>query len=144
MSSTGKIRRTPTAERVSSFRVHKDATGQQGSATTEKSDEYPPPRGCGRMSLSSFSVRPEDVTDGKSQYPPPSRCRMSLSSFRVHQDATGPQNSASTEKSDEHPPPSGLSSSRALDATGYQSNASSEEGVVVIVPRAQRRDRTSE
>ncbi|GFY03171.1 hypothetical protein TNCV_4587721 [Trichonephila clavipes] len=32
---------------------------------------------------------------------------MSLSSFRVHQDATGQQSSASTEKGDEHPPPSG-------------------------------------
>ncbi|GFU81281.1 hypothetical protein TNCV_2439531 [Trichonephila clavipes] len=30
---------------------------------------------------------------------------MSLSSFRVHQDVTGQQSSASAEKSDEHPPP---------------------------------------
>ncbi|GFT81228.1 hypothetical protein TNCV_1998941 [Trichonephila clavipes] len=42
------------------------------------------------------------------EHPPPSGCRrMSLSSFRVHQDATGQQSSAPTEKSDEHPPPRG-------------------------------------
>ncbi|GFT55781.1 hypothetical protein TNCV_2271311 [Trichonephila clavipes] len=35
---------------------------------------------------------------------------MSLSSFRVHQDATGQQSRASTEKGYEHPPPSGCGS----------------------------------
>ncbi|GFU81221.1 hypothetical protein TNCV_3423871 [Trichonephila clavipes] len=91
---------------LSSFRVHQDATGQQSSASTEKSDEHPPPSGCGRMSLSSFRVH-QDVTGQQSsasteksdEHPPPSGCgRMSLSSFRVHQDATGQQCSASTEK----------------------------------------------
>ncbi|GFV14804.1 hypothetical protein TNCV_2712411, partial [Trichonephila clavipes] len=43
--------------------------------------------------------------DGKGgEHPPPlGRVRMSLSKFRVHQDATGKQNSASTEKGDERP-----------------------------------------
>ncbi|GFU81170.1 hypothetical protein TNCV_5003811 [Trichonephila clavipes] len=86
---------------------------------------------------------------------------MSLSSFRVHQDATGQQSSASTENGDEHPPPRGwgrmsLSSFREQqDATGQQSSASTGKGeehpppsgsvgcVVVIVPRAPRRDRTA-
>ncbi|GFS69670.1 hypothetical protein TNCV_4052721 [Trichonephila clavipes] len=84
---------------------------------------------------------------------------MSLSSFRVHQDATGQQSSASTEKGDEHPPPRGrgrmsLSSFRVhQDLTGQQSIASMEKGyehppprcdVVVIVPRSPRRDRTAD
>ncbi|GFV73786.1 hypothetical protein TNCV_4361801 [Trichonephila clavipes] len=64
---------------LSSFRVQPRRDRTASSASTEKSDEHPPPRGRGRMSLSSF---------------------------RVHQDATGQQSSASTEKSDEHPPPS--------------------------------------
>ncbi|GFY03177.1 hypothetical protein TNCV_4587781 [Trichonephila clavipes] len=38
------------------------------------------------------------------EHPPPARTRMSLSSFRVHQDATGQRSTASTEKLDEHPP----------------------------------------
>ncbi|GFU81162.1 hypothetical protein TNCV_1924091, partial [Trichonephila clavipes] len=65
----------------------------------KKGDEHPPPRGRGRMSLSSF---------------------------RVHQDTTGQQSSASTEKGDEHPPPRGrgsmsLSSFRVhQDTTGQQ------------------------
>ncbi|GFT81252.1 hypothetical protein TNCV_1999101 [Trichonephila clavipes] len=52
---------------------------------------------------------------------------MSLSSFRVHQDAIGQQSNASTEKGDEHPPPRGrgrmsFSSFRVhQDATGQQS-----------------------
>ncbi|GFU81330.1 hypothetical protein TNCV_2440021 [Trichonephila clavipes] len=45
-----------------------------------KSDEHPPPTGCGRMSLSSF---------------------------RVHPNATGKQSSATTEKGDKRPPPRG-------------------------------------
>ncbi|GFU81294.1 hypothetical protein TNCV_2439661 [Trichonephila clavipes] len=59
---------------------------------------------------------------------------MSLSSFRVHQDATGQQSSPSTEKGDKHPPPSGcgrmsLSSFRVhQDATGQQSNRLTEKG----------------
>ncbi|GFU81238.1 hypothetical protein TNCV_2162671 [Trichonephila clavipes] len=72
----------------------------------KKGDEHPPPRGCGRMSLSSFRVH-QDATGQQSrastekgyEHPPPRVCgRMSLSSFRVHQDATGQQSSASTEK----------------------------------------------
>ncbi|GFT81226.1 hypothetical protein TNCV_1998921 [Trichonephila clavipes] len=65
------------------------------------------------------------------EHPPPSGCRrMSLSSFRVHQDATGHQSNASTEKSDEYPPPSGgrmsLSSFRVhKDATDDEPLASS-------------------
>ncbi|GFV02134.1 hypothetical protein TNCV_1573461 [Trichonephila clavipes] len=59
---------------------------------------------------------------------------MSLSSFRVQQDATGHQSIASTEKRDEHPPLSAcgrmsLSSFRVLqDATGQQSSSSTEKG----------------
>ncbi|GFY03188.1 hypothetical protein TNCV_4587891 [Trichonephila clavipes] len=52
---------------------------------------------------------------------------MSLSSFRVHQDATGQLNSAWTEKIDKHPAPRGRGSIK-----------------VDIVPRAPRRDRTVE
>ncbi|GFY03159.1 hypothetical protein TNCV_4587601 [Trichonephila clavipes] len=55
---------------VSSFSVHQDATGHQGSARRKKGYQHSPPRG---------------------------RSRMSLSSFRVHQDATGQQSIASTE-----------------------------------------------
>ncbi|GFV02147.1 hypothetical protein TNCV_1573591 [Trichonephila clavipes] len=57
---------------------------------------------------------------------------MSLSSFRVQQDATGQQSSAWTEKFD-HPPPRGrgrikLSSFRVhQDATGQQSSASTKK-----------------
>ncbi|GFU89574.1 hypothetical protein TNCV_1065021 [Trichonephila clavipes] len=75
---------------------------QQGSVSTEKGDEHPPSRVRGRMSLSSF---------------------------RMHQNATGQQSSASTEKGDEHPRPRGrgrmsLSSFRVQqDATGQMSSA---------------------
>ncbi|GFU81286.1 hypothetical protein TNCV_2439581 [Trichonephila clavipes] len=171
---------------LSSFRVHQDATGQQSSATTEKGDEHPPPRGRGSMSLSSFRVqktRPDSrvvarrkkVTNThrrvvavgcrchrsactktrpdsrvvprrkkltnthrraaavgcrchrsackktrpdsrvvpqrrkSDEHPPPTGCgRMSLSSFRVHPNATGQQSSATTEKGDKRPPPRGL------------------------------------
>ncbi|GFU81311.1 hypothetical protein TNCV_2439831 [Trichonephila clavipes] len=136
---------------LSSFRVHQDATGQQSSASTEKvtnthrraaavgcrchrsackktrpdsrvlprrkkGDEHPPPRGCGRMSMSSFRVH-QDLTGQNSastkkrdEHPPPSGCgRMSLSSFRVNQDTTGQQSSASTEKvTNTHPRPAAV------------------------------------
>ncbi|GFV12692.1 hypothetical protein TNCV_3307661 [Trichonephila clavipes] len=119
---------------LSSFRVQQDATGQQSSASTEKSDEHPPPIGCGRMSLSSFSVH-QDATGQQSsastekgyEHPPPRVCgRMSLSSFRVHQDATGQQ-----------------VVSRRKKVTNTHRRASAV-GFVVIVPRATRRDRTAE
>ncbi|GFU81307.1 hypothetical protein TNCV_2439791 [Trichonephila clavipes] len=59
----------------SSFRVHQDATGQQSSASTEKSDKHPLQSSCGRKWLSSFPCK-----------------------------KTRPDSSASTEKSDEpHP-----------------------------------------
>ncbi|GFT81221.1 hypothetical protein TNCV_1998871 [Trichonephila clavipes] len=72
----------------------------------KKGDEHPPPSGC---------------------------CRMSLSSFRVNQDATGQQSRAPTEKSDLYPPPSrcrrmSLSSFRVhQDATGSKNCASTEK-----------------
>ncbi|GFV02164.1 hypothetical protein TNCV_1573761 [Trichonephila clavipes] len=71
---------------------------------------------------------------------------MSLLSFRVLQDATGQQSSASTEKGDEHQPPRvcgrlSLSSFRVhQDATGQQSSASTEK---VRTPTAARRGRMS-
>ncbi|GFU87761.1 hypothetical protein TNCV_1891981 [Trichonephila clavipes] len=161
---------------LSSFRVHQDTTGQQSRASTEKvtntqhraaavgcrchrsactqtrpgsrvvsrrkkSDEHPPPRGCGRMSLSSFRVHQDATgqqssvsTEKSDEHPPPSGCgRMSLSSFRVHQDTTGQQSSDSTKKGDEHPPPYGcgrmsLTSFRVhQDLTGLQSSALTEK-----------------
>ncbi|GFS69694.1 hypothetical protein TNCV_4052851 [Trichonephila clavipes] len=128
---------------LSSFRVHQDATGQQSSASTEKGDEHPPPTrrpavGCRCHRSACTKTRPDSRVVPRrkkfDEHPPPRGCgRMSLSSFRVHQDATGQQSSASTEKSDEHPPPSGcgrmsLSSFRVhQDATGQQSSASTEK-----------------
>ncbi|GFY03148.1 hypothetical protein TNCV_4587491 [Trichonephila clavipes] len=88
--------------RLSSFRVLQDATGQQSSSSTEKGDEHPPSRV--RVDIVPRAPRRyqrvELCLDEKSDDdPPPSGCgRMSLSSFRVHQDATGLQSSASTEK----------------------------------------------
>ncbi|GFU81202.1 hypothetical protein TNCV_3423681 [Trichonephila clavipes] len=127
---------------LSSFRVHQDATGQQSSARRRKKVTNTHRRaaavGCRCHRSACTKTRPDSrvVPRRKNgdEHPPPSGCgRMSLSSFRVHQDATGQQSSASTEKSDEHPPPSGcgrmsLSSFRVhQDATGQQSSASTEK-----------------
>ncbi|GFS69706.1 hypothetical protein TNCV_4052921 [Trichonephila clavipes] len=83
---------------LSSFRVHQDATGQQSSASTEKGDEHPPPRGraaavgCRCHRSACTKTRPDSRVvprRKKVTNKPPSGCgRMSLSSFRVHQDAT--------------------------------------------------------
>ncbi|GFV02137.1 hypothetical protein TNCV_1573491 [Trichonephila clavipes] len=150
---------------LSSFRVHQDATGQQSSASTENTDEHPPPIGCRCHRSACNKTRPDTRTSEKSDEHPPQRrgsvvvivprakksvprrttptpsvCgRMSLSSFRVHQDATGQQGSASTEKSDEHPPSRADSVGCATrhnrqssfrvqqDTTGQQSSASTEK-----------------
>ncbi|GFU81214.1 hypothetical protein TNCV_3423801 [Trichonephila clavipes] len=126
---------------LSSFRVHQDATGQQSSASTEKvtnTHRRAAAVGCRCHRSACTKTRPDSRVVPRrkksDEHPPPSGCgRMSLSSFRVHQDATGQQSSASTEKSDEHPPPSGcgrmsLSSFRVhQDATGQQSSASTEK-----------------
>ncbi|GFY03202.1 hypothetical protein TNCV_4588031 [Trichonephila clavipes] len=114
--STEKGDEHPTPRRrgsmsLSSFRVHQDATGQQSSASTEKFDEHPPPRvavGCRCHRSACTKTRPDSrvvprrkkVTNTHRRV----RGRMSLSSFRVQQDATGQQSIASTEKGDEHPP----------------------------------------
>ncbi|GFT81250.1 hypothetical protein TNCV_1999081 [Trichonephila clavipes] len=120
---------------LSSFRVHQDATGQQSSASTEKGDEHKPLRGRGRMSLSSFRVHQDAtrqqssaLTENSDEHLPPSGCgRMSLSSFHVHQELTGRNSSTSTEK-------------RIRTPTA----ARPRYDVVVIVPRAPRRDQTVE
>ncbi|GFU81258.1 hypothetical protein TNCV_2162871 [Trichonephila clavipes] len=100
----------------------------------KKGDEHPPPRGCGRMSLSSF---------------------------RVHQDATGQQSSASTEKvTNTHRQaaavgcrchrsactktrPDSRVVPRRKKVTNTHRRAAAVD-VVVIVPRAPRHDRTAE
>ncbi|GFU81253.1 hypothetical protein TNCV_2162821 [Trichonephila clavipes] len=126
---------------LSSFRVHQDTTGQQSSASTEKvtnTHRRAAAVGCRCHRSACTKTRPDSRVVPRrkkgDEHPPPSGCgRMSLSSFRVHQDATGQQSSASTEKSDEHPPPSGcgsmsLSSFRVhQDTTGQQSSASTEK-----------------
>ncbi|GFU89578.1 hypothetical protein TNCV_1065061 [Trichonephila clavipes] len=71
---------------------------------------------------------------------------MSLSSFRVQQDATGQMSSAWMEKVDEHPPPRGcgrmsLSSFRVQqDANGQQSSASTDEKGDERVPKTRHAD----
>ncbi|GFY03193.1 hypothetical protein TNCV_4587941 [Trichonephila clavipes] len=141
--------------RLSSFRVHQDATGQQSSPSTEKrrdrTAEYcldgkkvtnthrrAPAVGCRCHRSACTKTRPDSRVvprRKKDDEHPPSRVRgrMSLSSFRVQQDETGQQSSASTEKGDEHPPPRGrgrmsLSSFRVhQDATGQQGSASTKK-----------------
>ncbi|GFU81193.1 hypothetical protein TNCV_3423591 [Trichonephila clavipes] len=92
---------------LSSFRVHQDATGQQSSASTEKKVTNTHRRaaavGCRCHRSACTKTRPDSRVVPRrkkgDEHPPPSGCgRMSLSSFRVHQDATGQQSSASTEK----------------------------------------------
>ncbi|GFU81268.1 hypothetical protein TNCV_2162971 [Trichonephila clavipes] len=100
---------------LSSFRVHQDATGQQSSASTEKSRVVPDGKkvtnthrraaavGCRCHRSACTKTRPDSRVVPRrkkgDEHPPPSGCgRMSLSSFRVHQDTTGQQSSASTEK----------------------------------------------
>ncbi|GFV02159.1 hypothetical protein TNCV_1573711 [Trichonephila clavipes] len=101
---------------LSSFRVQQDTNGQQSSASMEKGDEHPPPRGraaavgcrCHRSACNKMQpdTRVLPRRKKRDEHPPLSGCsRMSLSSFRVLQDATGQQSSASTEKGNEHPPP---------------------------------------
>ncbi|GFY03180.1 hypothetical protein TNCV_4587811 [Trichonephila clavipes] len=99
----------------SSFRVHQDATGQQSSASTEKgtnTHRHVSAVGC-RCHLSACTkMRPDSsrVVPGrkKDEHTPPSDCsRMSVSSFSVHQDATGHQGSARRKKGYQHPPPRG-------------------------------------
>ncbi|GFU81247.1 hypothetical protein TNCV_2162761 [Trichonephila clavipes] len=101
---------------LSSFRVHQDATGQQSSASTEKvtnTHRRAAAVGCRCHRSACTKTRPDSRVVPRrkkgDEHPPPSGCgRMSLSSFRVHQDTTGQQSSASTEKGDEHPPPERL------------------------------------
>ncbi|GFY03165.1 hypothetical protein TNCV_4587661 [Trichonephila clavipes] len=127
---------------LSSFRVHQDATGQKSSASTKKKVTNTHRRasavGCRCHRSACNKTRPDCRVvprrkKGDEHPPPRGRGRISLSSFRVHQDATGQQSSASTEKGDEHPPPRGhgrmsLSSFRVhQDATGQQSSASTEK-----------------
>ncbi|GFV12690.1 hypothetical protein TNCV_3307641 [Trichonephila clavipes] len=60
---------------------------------------------CNKTRTDSRVVpRRKKVTNTHRDEHPPGR--MSLSSFRVHQDATGQQSRASTEKGDEHTTPS--------------------------------------
>ncbi|GFT81222.1 hypothetical protein TNCV_1998881 [Trichonephila clavipes] len=97
---------------LSSFRVHQDATGQQSSAPTEKVTNTHRRAGavgcrCHRSACTKAQpdirvmLRRKTYHHGDEHLPPRGRRRMSLSSFRVHQDATGQQSSAPTEKSDE-------------------------------------------
>ncbi|GFU81324.1 hypothetical protein TNCV_2439961 [Trichonephila clavipes] len=76
------------------------------------------------------------------EHPPPSGLgRMSLSSFRVHQDATGQQSSASTEKvTNTHRRATAVGcrchrSACNQDATGQQSSASTEKVTNTHRPR---------
>ncbi|GFU89571.1 hypothetical protein TNCV_1064991 [Trichonephila clavipes] len=101
---------------LSSFRMQQDTNGQQSSASTEKGDEHPPHAdavGCRYHRSACNKTRPDSrVVTGKKKFdenpPPRGRGRMSLSSFRVHQDATGQQSSASTEKMLRTPTPERL------------------------------------
>ncbi|GFV02139.1 hypothetical protein TNCV_1573511 [Trichonephila clavipes] len=89
-----------------SFRVHQDAIGQQSCASTEKVTNTlrrAAAVGCRCHRSACKKTRPDSSVVPRrkkgDEHPPPSVCgRMSLSSFRVHQDATGQQSSASTEK----------------------------------------------
>ncbi|GFV02143.1 hypothetical protein TNCV_1573551 [Trichonephila clavipes] len=91
---------------LSSFRVHQDATGQQSSASTEKGTNTHRRASsvgcrCHRSACNKTRTDSRVVPRRKKgdEHPPPrGRGRMSLSSFRVHQDATGQQSSSSTKK----------------------------------------------
>ncbi|GFV02157.1 hypothetical protein TNCV_1573691 [Trichonephila clavipes] len=90
----------------SSSRVHQDATGQQGSASTEKvtnTHRRADAVGCRYHRSACTKTQPDSrvVPGRKKGYEhPPSRVlgRMSLSSLRVQQDTIGQQSSASMEK----------------------------------------------
>ncbi|GFU87759.1 hypothetical protein TNCV_1891961 [Trichonephila clavipes] len=126
---------------LSSFRVHQDTTGQQSSASTEKGDEHPPPRGRGSMSLSSFRVH-EDTTGQQSSVSTEkvtsTHRRAAAVGCRCHRSActkTRPDRRVvpRRKKGDEHPPPRGrgsmsLSSFRVHeDTSGQQSSVSTEK-----------------
>ncbi|GFT81214.1 hypothetical protein TNCV_1998841 [Trichonephila clavipes] len=90
---------------LSSFRVHQDATGQQSSAPTEKVTNTHRRAGavgcrchCSACTKTQPDIRGMLRRKKGDKHPPRGRIRMSLSSFRVHQDATGQQSSAPTEK----------------------------------------------
>ncbi|GFY03189.1 hypothetical protein TNCV_4587901 [Trichonephila clavipes] len=133
---------------LSSFRVQQDTIGQQSSASMENRrdrtvelcfDEKVTNTlrraaavgcrcHCSACNKTQLDTRVLPRRKKRDEHPPLSvRGRLSLSSFRVHQDATALQSSASTEKGDEHPPPNG---------SGKMSLSS--------FPRATRRDRTPE
>ncbi|GFV12696.1 hypothetical protein TNCV_3307701 [Trichonephila clavipes] len=91
---------------LSSFRVQQDATGHQSIASTEKvTNTYRGVAtvGCRCHRSACTKTRPDSRVvprrkKGDEHPTPRVRGSMSLSSFRVHQDATGQQSSASTEK----------------------------------------------
>ncbi|GFU81300.1 hypothetical protein TNCV_2439721 [Trichonephila clavipes] len=92
---------------LSSFRVNQVATGQQSSATTEKrvtnTHRQAVAVGCRCHRYACKKTRPYSRVvprrKKRDEYPPPSDCgSMSLSSFRVHPDATRQQSSPSTEE----------------------------------------------
>ncbi|GFV02158.1 hypothetical protein TNCV_1573701 [Trichonephila clavipes] len=126
--------------KLTSFRVHQDTTGQQGSALMEKvtnTHRRADAVGCRCHRSACTKTQPDSrvgawTETGYVHSPSRDLGRLLLSSIRVHQDADGQQSTASKEKSDEHPPPSGcgkmsLSSFRVhQDATGQQSIPSTE------------------
>ncbi|GFV16355.1 hypothetical protein TNCV_250911 [Trichonephila clavipes] len=74
------------------------------SVLPDGGDEHPPPAAVGCLYHRSVctKTRPDSRLGPRrknDEHPPPSGCgRMSLPSFRVHQDTTGQQSSDSTEK----------------------------------------------
>ncbi|GFT81234.1 hypothetical protein TNCV_1998991 [Trichonephila clavipes] len=119
---------------VGVVRMHQDATGQQSKAPTEKvtnTHRRAGAVGC-RCHPSACTKAQPDIRvmlrrkKGDEHLPPRGRRRMSLSSFRVHQDATGQQSRAPTEKV--------TNTHRRADAVGCHCHRS----------HAPRRDRTAE
>ncbi|GFV02151.1 hypothetical protein TNCV_1573631 [Trichonephila clavipes] len=87
---------------LSAFRVQQDATGHRSIASTEKvtdTDRGVATVGCRCHRSACTKMRPDSRVVPRrkkgDEHPTPSVCgRMSLSSSRVHQDATGQQSSA--------------------------------------------------
>ncbi|GFT81251.1 hypothetical protein TNCV_1999091 [Trichonephila clavipes] len=126
---------------LSSSGVHQDATRQQSSASTKKRRTLTAarPRYDVVVIIPRAPRRDQKVEVGPrrkkgDEHPPPrGRGRMSFSSFRVHQDATGQQSSASTEKGDEH--------NRRADAVGcrcHRSVCTKTRPDIRVVPRRKK------